>query len=863
MSLEPDGGLSSNDAQETPQHISTPGMYPVPHFVNHGTANIHQYNDIQKNQNNIYHYHHDEGTQDAPRGSGHTFTNVMGDQKNVHVKQDDRSAAEILKPSAVKEAAWNWIQRLPVDKCFKDTRSQLLSEIIHWATGKDSGIQKKKVYWLTGAFGIGKSCIAQTLAHECKEMEPDGRLGASFFFSADDSRRNDARKLITTIAYQLCCATKYQDRRVKKVLKADASLPDQDPSTQFQKLVQGPLDAGFQRRVVVIDDFDEGGHDDILRMILDTILQNDTPLRFIITSQLTPIIREFLDQYSNHIHATDLNIQHEASEDIRHFLHAHFGEQVTDAEIDQLVTLSGGLFLFAAVVVKHIKQSRTRRPDRRLRDVLTIDINAMPEVRDRLDELYRRILSQIPQDAYEVTHQLMATICITSGSFSFTLSNLDILHGLESGDAWDHLQYLHAFLYVPGENEDLSYVRLMHRFFREFILDSARSGKFVIDPKAHQGYLATRCLVTLTQGLRRNLRDLPDPLEQSRKNRKTLETFLPQDQISTTVPGSVLPRIILNGALEYACRFWSQNLLSGNEHSSSEALAFLRRFCMRSVLHWVEAMSLLSCMEDALQIMQASLPVVELLDDTSVIQRINTVAKVTQECHDRIFAWPLNVYDLGLIECIHDSSDTIEASTKPLARQPASPNTSVPTTSKPSRPRDTQPGQPTTQPLDISQPPNRLPSPPRSPDGNIEDQSPSPGKSLPKPLDDMTPPPADSPGSTAPPSPRVQDLDVDDVQGIPTDDGSPIPPDSESSSSSPRRGTSPSPQGAPQPHSSPNPRSKPARPIPNTEGNPSPSATPPLSTSTEPILMLQHQAVVAPLATKISTTSRTHLWLPL
>lgn len=130
-------------------------------------------------------------------------------------------------PSAVKEAAWNSAARFPADECFEGTRSQLLSEILAWATGNDAGAQKK-MYWITGALGIGKSCIAQSLARQFTEIKPEDKLGASFFFSLDDIRRNDARKLMATIAFQLCCTSRHQNRRVMKILKADPSIPHQE-----------------------------------------------------------------------------------------------------------------------------------------------------------------------------------------------------------------------------------------------------------------------------------------------------------------------------------------------------------------------------------------------------------------------------------------------------------------------------------------------------------------------------------------------------------------------------------------------------------------------------------------------------------
>ncbi|KAJ8516965.1 hypothetical protein ONZ45_g5795 [Pleurotus djamor] len=583
-------------------------------FVNHGQASIGTYNDVAGNQHN-------------------TFI-------------QPRDATDILKPSAAMEAAWDSNARYPAAECFKGTRMRVIDDIIDWiSNSKNQG----KMFWLTGATGLGRSSIAHTLAERCKGR---GILGGTFFFSADDIRRNDARKLFTTLAYQFCCTSKSHNNRVTKLVKNDPSIADKGPSEQYEALIKKIVSSNFNRPVIILDDFHEGGSDEVLQGILAVLQKaSQSALRFIITSQMTPIVQSFLQEHSKQIDFLDLN-SHEAEvdRDIRHFYvskfshlskYRHLGDWYTNQDIDRLVVISGGLFLFAAVVVKYIGEGRSRKHRARLDDVLNVDIRAIPGVHDRLDALYRRILSQIPRNDFEVTQKLMATICQVATPL--TSSELDALHDLESGESWGYLQDLHAFLNVPAEDDTKSTVRLVHRFFRGFLFDPKRSQEFSINPDAHHGYLATRCLDTLSNGLRRNLCNLP-----------------PTGSRWQAQMGSLIKQqasLLITGAVEYSIRFWYYHLGFVRSQPPQETLTSLRHFGLRSILHWVEAMSILGRLGEAIHIMQESSPIIEVgtLTEASIAQRFQVVMEATQSQLTNLLEWPLRIYDAGLPESAEDN----------------------------------------------------------------------------------------------------------------------------------------------------------------------------------------------------------------
>ena len=57
--------------------------------------------------------------------------------------------------------------------CFKDTRTDVFSDIAEWIEGNDS----KRVFWLDGMAGIGKTAIARTIVEHYKRNEEILQIG--------------------------------------------------------------------------------------------------------------------------------------------------------------------------------------------------------------------------------------------------------------------------------------------------------------------------------------------------------------------------------------------------------------------------------------------------------------------------------------------------------------------------------------------------------------------------------------------------------------------------------------------------------------------------------------------------------------
>ena len=81
--------------------------------------------------------------------------------------------------------------------CLENTRHNVIFDVFQWIA--DESNEAKKVLWVYGLAGTGKSMLSTTIA---QIMRRHHRLGAFFFFNRDIPQRNFAT-LIRTLAYQL------------------------------------------------------------------------------------------------------------------------------------------------------------------------------------------------------------------------------------------------------------------------------------------------------------------------------------------------------------------------------------------------------------------------------------------------------------------------------------------------------------------------------------------------------------------------------------------------------------------------------------------------------------------------------------
>ncbi|KAF8055362.1 hypothetical protein FPV67DRAFT_841505 [Lyophyllum atratum] len=401
-------------------------------------------------------------------------------------------------------AAFDSNERHPPPKCHPGTRVDLIKEVTNWIDSRSDTDVSKKVLWLHGPAGAGKSAIAQSIAEDCDRR---GILAASFFFSRAIPGRNSIDRLFTTIAYQIAISTPDTQPHIQRALSWDPSIVHKAIHVQLQKLIIEPLQilASSSHRqhvsqpsgsrvpsLVLIDGLDECAGNDNQRQILNHVLTlvsaPNFSLRLLIVSRPEYNIRDAfertsLSQFSSK--AISVYGDYRSREDVRvyllhefsriHVSHVHEPWMATvpkpwpsKVNSDLLVERSDGYFIYAATLIRFVDQEDVS-PIEQLDIVLSTYLsgsNAFGE----LDKLYHQILSAI-RDTTTVKVVLGALLSHVPPEV------LADMFALSHGQVSNILRRLPSVFHISC---DTAYP--IHKSFSDFLFDPARSGDFHIDP---------------------------------------------------------------------------------------------------------------------------------------------------------------------------------------------------------------------------------------------------------------------------------------------------------------------------------------------------------------------------------------------
>jgi NACHT domain len=462
---------------------------------------------------------------------------------------------------------------------------------------KDSGITTDNscVLWINGSAGTGKTTIAYTIAEDCRSH---GILGASFFCSRDDAECSNTSLIFTTIAYQLGLFNSLFQQELRHIVKSNPSIGYSSPSYQLEQLIVKPLltlGESFPPCVVVLDALDECKDTRTTSIILSSLSRYVTklsPIRFLVTSRPEVNIRIAFEssELSSMTHRFILhNIKLSVVQnDIKLYLleKLAFTRQLykldrawplTD-DVNTLTQKSCGLFIFAATSVKFIEDQTYDNPPSQLRHLLdnTPTEVAMSSPYYVLDELYTQVLTHAYPDIKPESSRRLKTVLGTIVLLQDPLSSLVLekLLCLEPGTVQRTLMWLHSVVIVPNNVNEV--IRLLHPSFFDFITNPLRckDPKFTINAKIQHTLLARLCLETM-KGLRQDMCEIKDP------------------SILNSEVGDLSDRIVksIPPHLQYACCHWAWHLSEGIV--TDEVLKLLEEICLKYLLCWVEACSLL------------------------------------------------------------------------------------------------------------------------------------------------------------------------------------------------------------------------------------------------------------------------------
>lgn len=481
--------------------------------------------------------------------------------------------------------------------CLEDTRVEVLEEIAAWANCRDN----KRLCWLTGFAGSGKSTIARTIAHT---YESQRRLAASFFFSktvGGDARRS--HKFVTSIAYQLAQHSTELRGLISKALELDEMVIHKSLSQQWQQLIYEPLKdmeaSSFKLPIlVIVDALDECEDYDDIKVFVNLCagLQQlgDLQVRTLIASRPDTVVREGFDKISKSDYKI-LSLQDVPSEavdsDISRLFCNEFeairkkrknlsAEWPGADNVEALVERSGGLFIWADTACRFVREGG-KFSQKRISKLLESDLHMIAPEKG-LDMLYITVLKESisPKDSHydkEEKDLLCKQLRSVLGALVISLSALSIfaiscLTQLSEDEISDILDPLQSILEISDKHE--AAIRLHHPSFRDFLVNGERCTdvRFLIDESQSHADLTSGCIQIMSKELRRDICNL-------------CELGILSEDVSRSRVKDSIPE-----PLDYACQYWVDHVKQ-SVHSigdDSETFGLLKKH----FTHWLEALSL-------------------------------------------------------------------------------------------------------------------------------------------------------------------------------------------------------------------------------------------------------------------------------
>ena len=423
-------------------------------------------------------------------------------------------------------------ERYPAPKCHPDTRREAQAVVRNWICkgevshdgkvggeedGEDGwvggvegeeGAANGAIMWLSGAPGVGKSAILQTV---CEELAGgDSPSDACHFFGRGQGKREKAFYFPATIAYKLGLSSTVHRSVIRGRIKKDPAVLLESVDAQFRKLVvdtvaiaEGEL-LCWKPTTVVIDALDEADdtRDQVALLELLFSAATNNGMRFLIASRPEQAIHTFFHHpdVRPHVHHVRLDeATFQTSRDIYVFLVKSFdrirqsrpgsfpvlpgGELWPGTAVLRLLTAdSDAQFIFPHLIIESIDADPLTSPHEQLQSILTYTAT---DTFSKLDALYQQILSrclQGPPSRRDRNKSLLMGVLRVIICWQEELSIAGI------ADVLDEETYMveniirgpMRCLFVFEDEDSDSIVDLSHKSLRDCVLSRNRAGEFFI-----------------------------------------------------------------------------------------------------------------------------------------------------------------------------------------------------------------------------------------------------------------------------------------------------------------------------------------------------------------------------------------------
>ncbi|HWR58792.1 MAG TPA: toll/interleukin-1 receptor domain-containing protein [Thermodesulfovibrionales bacterium] len=347
-------------------------------------------------------------------------------------------------------------------------RQWVFRKIDEWLCAEDA----PKVFWISGAPGMGKSAIAAWLRENRREV------GAFHFCNISDREKSDPAKMVTSVAYQLSTQIPAYEHQLRHLDLEGIVKEYKDAITLFDKLIVQPITANFpppdRPIVILIDALDEAsqdGRNEIASFIAQEFHKTPQWLRMIITSRPDPEVTFPLQALSPYVlnASSDENLS-----DLREYLLGELSQHLkvehdTEQAIGDILSKSEGSFLYAKMVCAEIRANR-------------LSINRVGEFPQGLGGLYARVFERKFKDCLqEYNGKVRPALRVILASYEpMHTGLLKALFGWNLEELAEFLKLVGSLFPVTGKSDE-GIIQPFHRSVQDWITDVARAGDYIVD----------------------------------------------------------------------------------------------------------------------------------------------------------------------------------------------------------------------------------------------------------------------------------------------------------------------------------------------------------------------------------------------
>ncbi|KAJ3334021.1 hypothetical protein HDU76_013096 [Blyttiomyces sp. JEL0837] len=390
--------------------------------------------------------------------------------------------------------------------------------------------------------------------------------GTAFFCKHDDNTKNNAIRIVSTIAFDLASKLpEYRAFLVSAMENEAKNFPNREisvldmPSTAFQHLIINGLET-IQKPskdvVIIIDALDEIGKDYLREDFLNVIRykMNDLPNWVRVFTTTRPEM--------DGLNCSILSPQDEHNlDDNRVFVRHQFllrlsvadkepdGERLTEL-VEIIASETGGVFHYARLACN----SLTSRSYRSWDEVLQV----ASEFNGGLDQIYSRVLKEAFDGADAVVYERFRKVMgvVVTAEEPLHQNSIARLVGLALAEVGGIILRIQSILNISS-----GAIHVLHKSLKDYLSSHERcdNAEFCIDTISFHTIMANSSLQIMTAGLSRNMANLKD------------------ETVELSASASLN---IIDSCLEYCCKFWASHLLVSKDIAVAPSLHL---FCSKSL----------------------------------------------------------------------------------------------------------------------------------------------------------------------------------------------------------------------------------------------------------------------------------------